>query len=199
MMFPTELLTEDAALLRSVTDGSIMFFFVCVFKTFLCFLFLFLLQDLHLAIEICIEAIFDFFHRATHLLLSPSEAFAIMLSCFSSSPSHSRKERKHDHVSDDDETVLQTATLGDADPSLTERPARLYNTMNTDTRTCQDVITELGLGAAQMSCFLRFLKYFFFIFLMIFYRYPYEAIRVVTSDGYGLLLERIPRYITSFL
>jgi hypothetical protein len=24
-------------------------------------------------------------------------------------------------------------------------------------------------------------------------RYPYEAIRVVTSDGYGLLLERIPR------
>lgn len=25
-------------------------------------------------------------------------------------------------------------------------------------------------------------------------RYPYEAIRVVTSDGYGLLLERIPRY-----
>ncbi|XP_018457806.1 uncharacterized protein LOC108828569 isoform X2 [Raphanus sativus] len=124
-------------------------------------------EDLHLAIEICIEAIFDFFHRATHLLLSPSEAFAIMLSCFSSSPSHSRKERKHDHVSDDDETVLQTATLGDADPSLTERPARLYNTMNTDTRTCQDVITELG--------------------------YPYEAIRVVTSDGYGLLLERIPR------
>ena len=27
-----------------------------------------------------------------------------------------------------------------------------------------------------------------------FYRYPYEAIRVVTSDGYVLLLERIPRY-----
>ncbi|KAJ0255744.1 Alpha/beta-Hydrolases superfamily protein [Hirschfeldia incana] len=121
-------------------------------------------EDLHLAIEICIEAIFDFFHRATHLLLSPSEAFAIMLSWFSSSPSHSRKE-KHEHVSDDE--TLQTATLGETDPSLTARPTRLYNTMNTDTRTCQDVITELG--------------------------YPYEAIRVVTSDGYGLLLERIPR------
>ncbi|KAF8111367.1 hypothetical protein N665_0076s0340 [Sinapis alba] len=120
-------------------------------------------EDLHLAIEICIEAIFDFFHRATHLLLSPSEAFAIMLSWFSS-PGHSRKE-KHDRVSDDE--TVQTATLGDADPSLTERPTRLYNTMNTDTRTCQDVITELG--------------------------YPYEAIRVVTSDGYVLLLERIPR------
>ncbi|XP_033131341.1 lipase 3 isoform X2 [Brassica rapa] len=120
-------------------------------------------EDLHLAIEICIEAIFDFFHMATHLILSPSEAFGIMFSWFSPS-SHSSKE-KHDHVSDDE--TLQTATLGDADPSLTERPTRLYNTMNTDTRTCQDVITELG--------------------------YPYEAIRVVTSDGYVLLLERIPR------
>ncbi|XP_048617363.1 uncharacterized protein LOC106410859 isoform X1 [Brassica napus] len=121
-------------------------------------------EDLHLAIEICIEAIFDFFHRATHLLLSPSEAIAIMLSWFS--PSSHRRKEKHGHVSDDE--TVQTATLGDGDTSLTERPTRLYNTMNTDTRTCQDVITELG--------------------------YPYEAIRVVTSDGYVLLLERIPRY-----
>ncbi|VVA95209.1 unnamed protein product [Arabis nemorensis] len=121
------------------------------------------IEDLHLAIEICIEAIFDFFHKATHLLLSPSEAFAIMLSWFSS-PSHNPKENQ-DHVSDDE--TVQTATLGDTDPSLKERPTRLYNSMNTDTRTCQDVITELG--------------------------YPYEAIRVVTSDGYVLLLERIPR------
>ncbi|KAH0875837.1 hypothetical protein HID58_073199, partial [Brassica napus] len=120
-------------------------------------------DDLHLAIEICIEAIFDFFHRATHLLLSPSEAIAIMLSWFS--PSSHRRKEKHGHVSDDE--TVQTATLGDGDTSLTERPTRLYNTMNTDTRTCQDVITELG--------------------------YPYEAIRVVTSDGYVLLLERIPR------
>ncbi|KAF8086925.1 hypothetical protein N665_0608s0004 [Sinapis alba] len=121
------------------------------------------IEDLHLAIEICIEAIFDFFHRATHMILSPSAAFAIMSSWFSS-PRHSRKE-SHDDVSDYE--PVQTATLGDTDPSLTERPTRLYNSMNTDTRTCQDVITELG--------------------------YPYEAIRVVTSDGYVLLLERIPR------
>ena len=26
------------------------------------------------------------------------------------------------------------------------------------------------------------------------YRYPYEALRVVTEDGYVLHLERIPRY-----
>ena len=122
------------------------------------------IEDLHLAIEICIEAVFDFFHRATHMILSPSEAFAIVSSWFSSSRGRSRKE-SDDDVSDDEN--VQTATLGDTDPSLSERPTRLYNSMNTDTRTCQDVITELG--------------------------YPYEAIRVVTSDGYVLLLERIPR------
>ncbi|KAL1216823.1 Triacylglycerol lipase 2 [Cardamine amara subsp. amara] len=121
------------------------------------------IEDLHLAIEICIEAIFDFFHKATHLILSPSEAFAIFLSWFSS-PSHSPQESRGD-ISDDE--IVPTAILGDTDPSPTERPTRLYNAMNTDTRTCQDVITELG--------------------------YPYEAIRVVTSDGYVLVLERIPR------
>ncbi|KAF3521645.1 hypothetical protein F2Q69_00051532 [Brassica cretica] len=66
-------------------------------------------EDLHLAIEICIEAIFDFFHKATHLLLSPSEAIAIMLSWFS--PSSHRRKEKHGHVSDDE--TVQTATLGD--------------------------------------------------------------------------------------
>lgn len=30
-------------------------------------------------------------------------------------------------------------------------------------------------------------------------RYPYEAIRVVTADGYVLLLERIPRYVSFIL
>ncbi|CAD5313081.1 unnamed protein product [Arabidopsis thaliana] len=120
------------------------------------------IEDLQLGIEIFIETIFDFFHKAAHLLLSPSETFGIVLSWFSSS-SHSSKGNYGD-VSDDE--IVQTAILGDNDSSLTERrtTTSLYNT---DTRTCQDVITELG--------------------------YPYEAIRVVTSDGYGLLLERIPR------
>ncbi|XP_020867085.1 lipase member M isoform X2 [Arabidopsis lyrata subsp. lyrata] len=120
------------------------------------------IEDLQLGIEIFIETIFDFFHKAAHLLLSPSETFGIVLSWFSSS-SHSSKGNYGD-ASDDE--IVQTAILGDSDSSPTERrtTTSLYNT---DTRTCQDVITELG--------------------------YPYEAIRVVTSDGYGLLLERIPR------
>ncbi|KAL9683774.1 hypothetical protein QQ045_021199 [Rhodiola kirilowii] len=58
------------------------------------------------------------------------------------------------------------ATLGNNDSSPTERRTN-FQSMNTDARTCKDVITELG--------------------------YPYEAIRVETADGYVLLLERIPR------
>ncbi|KAG2259504.1 hypothetical protein Bca52824_078798 [Brassica carinata] len=117
------------------------------------------IEDLQLGIEIFIDAIFDFFHKAAHLLLSPSEAFGILLSWFSSSSQCHSPEGNYDDVLDDE-------TLGDNySSSPTERTTTsLYNT---DTRTCQDVITELG--------------------------YPYEAIRVVTSDGYGLLLERIPR------
>ena len=117
------------------------------------------MQDLQLGTEIFIEAVFDFFHKAAHLLLSPSEAVGIISSWFSS------KGDYEDDFSDDE--LVQTDTLGDTDSSLTERT--ITSLYNTDTRTCQDVITELG--------------------------YPYEAIRVVTSDGYGLLLERIPRCI----
>ncbi|CAL9215446.1 unnamed protein product [Arabidopsis halleri] len=122
------------------------------------------IEDLQLGIEIFIETIFDFFHKAAHLLLSPSETFGIVLSWFSSS-SHSQSSKgNYGDISDDE--IVPTAILGYNDSSPTERrtTTSLYNT---DTRTCQDVITEFG--------------------------YPYEAIRVVTSDGYGLLLERIPR------
>ncbi|KAF9618266.1 hypothetical protein IFM89_000901 [Coptis chinensis] len=88
-------------------------------------------EDLQLAIEIFIEAIFDVVHKAAHFMLSPSEAFRALFRLFSS---HDRQNK---------------------------------DIPNDNARTCQDVITELG--------------------------YPYEAISVVTSDGYVLLLERIPR------
>ncbi|KAJ0105317.1 hypothetical protein Patl1_19068 [Pistacia atlantica] len=120
------------------------------------------IEDLHLAIEIVIEAVFDFFHKAAHFLLSPTEAFRLVWRWFSSDSSGS--EDIHDGVSD---TTVQTATLGENDPAVREKKTSLHQAMNTDARTCQDVITELG--------------------------YPYEAIHVVTSDGYILLLERIPR------
>uniref|UniRef100_A0A7N0U139 Partial AB-hydrolase lipase domain-containing protein n=1 Tax=Kalanchoe fedtschenkoi TaxID=63787 RepID=A0A7N0U139_KALFE len=98
------------------------------------------IEDLHVATEIIIEAVFDVFHKAVHVVLSPSEAIKILLR------SHSYQRPACDNP--------------------TERRTN-FQSMNTDARTCLDVITELG--------------------------YPYEAIQVVTSDGYVLLLERIPR------
>ncbi|KAJ7969650.1 Lipase [Quillaja saponaria] len=120
------------------------------------------IEDLHLATEILIEAVFDVVHKAAHLLLSPSEAFRMVCSLFSSHGGG---------VHNDDNSIMDasfsTDTLGENDPAVTERNSSFHQSLNTDARTCQDVITELG--------------------------YPYEAIHVITADGYVLLLERIPR------
>ncbi|KAF2298780.1 hypothetical protein GH714_027499 [Hevea brasiliensis] len=119
------------------------------------------IEDLHLAIEIFIEAIFDFFHKAAHFLLSPSEVLRIPYRWFS------YQRSGHEDTNGMSDTSVPTATLGESDPTPTERKTTFHQSLNTDARTCQDVITELG--------------------------YPYEAIRVITADGYVLLLERIPR------
>ncbi|KAE8724982.1 STOMATAL CYTOKINESIS-DEFECTIVE 1 family protein [Hibiscus syriacus] len=119
-------------------------------------------EDLHLSIEIFIEAIFDMIHKTAHFVLSPSLAFRIFVKWFTSASSD---------VKDVDEDVLNASvppnTVGDKDPAPTERNPTLHHALNTDARTCKDIITELG--------------------------YPYEAIHVITADGYILLLERIPR------
>jgi len=100
---------------------------------------IFVNQDLHLAMEIFIEAVFDFVHKAVHLLLSPSEAFGKLSRLFSS------QERG---VEDDDNVVenatIYTATLGENVPTPTERNTDFRQSFSTDARTCQDVITELG-------------------------------------------------------
>ncbi|KAF5201630.1 Lipase member k [Thalictrum thalictroides] len=119
-------------------------------------------EDLHLAIEIFIEAVFDIFHKAAHCILSPLETSRVLFRWFSSD------ESKNMESPDDGlDASVPTATLGENDPAPTERQTTFHQSLNTDARTCRDVITELG--------------------------YPYEAINVVTSDGYVLLLERIPR------
>lgn len=109
------------------------------------------IEDLHLGMEIFIETVFDGIHKVAACVLSPMESLRLLLRW---SP-------------DDSSAYVNTATLANDDPTPTERKTRLNNSLNTDGRTCQDVITELG--------------------------YPYEAINVVTADGYVLLLERIPR------
>ncbi|KAK9116099.1 hypothetical protein Sjap_015046 [Stephania japonica] len=118
-------------------------------------------EDIQLAIEIFIEAVFDVVHKAAHILISPIEAFRSLIRWWFGSHDSASGESPIDCV----DTSIPTATLGEDDPTPTERP--FHQSLNTDARTCQDVITELG--------------------------YPYEAFRVVTSDGYVLLLERIPR------
>ncbi|XP_059453172.1 uncharacterized protein LOC132183776 [Corylus avellana] len=120
------------------------------------------IEDLNLAIEIFIEAIFDVVHKVAHFILSPSAAFRKLLSWVSSYKGGTREN--HGSVL---EASVTTATLGENDPAPTERNTTFHQSLNTDARTCQDVITELG--------------------------YPYEAIHVITADGYVLLLERIPR------
>ncbi|GMJ14914.1 hypothetical protein like AT1G73920 [Hibiscus trionum] len=120
------------------------------------------IEDLHLAIEIFIEAIFDMFHKAAYYVFSPSTTFRIFGKWFSS-PTTGDKDIDDDALN----ASVPTSTLGANDPAPRERDLTLHHALNTDARTCQDVITELG--------------------------YPYEAIHVITNDGYVILLERIPR------
>ncbi|CAI8594831.1 unnamed protein product [Vicia faba] len=118
-------------------------------------------EDLHLGIEICIEAVFDVVRKGAHLLLSPTKAFGALFRLFTSHESGNEEIRNSA-----EDASTSTSTLGDEDPALPKRKIN-YQSLNTEARTCQDVITDLG--------------------------YPYEAIRVITADGYILLLERIPR------
>ncbi|XP_015692877.1 uncharacterized protein LOC102716135 [Oryza brachyantha] len=115
-------------------------------------------EDLHLAIEIFIESVFDIVHKGAHYVLSPSEVWQ-KLFCWI----HRGGGSSNSSVVD-----VPTANVGNDNPTPTERKTTYRHPLNTDSRTCEDVITELG--------------------------YPFEAIKVVTSDGYVLLLERIPRH-----
>ncbi|CAN0916062.1 Lipase member K [Linum grandiflorum] len=118
------------------------------------------IEDLHLSIEIFIESIFEIFHKAASFLFSPIEVLNALRKWIS-------RRGRNINENGDSNTIVTASTLGETDPSIKERETTLRGALNTDARTCRDVITELG--------------------------YPYEAIRVVTSDGYVLLLERIPR------
>lgn len=118
-------------------------------------------EDLHLAIEIFIESIFDAVHKLAHCVLSPTDTLRRLFRWLSHN-----SDRLTDIPADCVGTHVSTTVLSDNDPTPAETTT-FNNSLNTDARTCRDVITELG--------------------------YPYEAIRVVTADGYILVLERIPR------
>ena len=110
-----------------------------MFLIYFYYYYYFVNQDLHVGIEIFIEAVFDVIHKAVHLLLSPSEAFEKLFELFS----YHESGVKDDHDGGED-TSTSTATLGENDPTPTERDGNFRQPLNTDARTCQDVITELG-------------------------------------------------------
>lgn len=121
-------------------------------------------EDLQLVIEIVIEVAFDIVRKALYFLLSPFETCRLAFKRIITSIKAFKSRVMSVH---DNDVRVQTSTLNDWDPSSTIRQTKFQQSLNTDARTCEDVITELG--------------------------YPYEAIRVITADGYVLLLERIPR------
>lgn len=95
-------------------------------------------QDLHLGIEICIEAVFDVVRKGAHLLLSPTKAFGALFRLFSSHESGNEELRNSA-----EDASTSTSTLGDENPARSERKIN-YQSLNTEARTCQDVITDLG-------------------------------------------------------
>lgn len=114
------------------------------------------IEDLQLVVELLIERVFDVVRKVLLYCLSPLQTLKLL----------TRKLYMHSEE-DKDIVNVKTATLGDSDPIPSVKKAKLPPAMNTDARSCEDVITELG--------------------------YPYEAIQVVTDDGYVLMMERIPR------
>ncbi|KAL6584246.1 hypothetical protein OROMI_003535 [Orobanche minor] len=121
-----------------------------------------IVEDLQLAVEIFIESAFDVVHKAAHCLLAPLDTTRRVFRWF-----HSQRNHHEDSPPEGFVTSVSSSVLSDDDPTPAERKTSFHMSLNTDVRTCKDVITELG--------------------------YPYEAIHVVTVDGYVLLLERIPR------
>ncbi|KAG6525451.1 hypothetical protein ZIOFF_015407 [Zingiber officinale] len=97
------------------------------------------IEDLYLALEIFIESAFEIAQKAAHLFLSPSEVCRKVFTFFLSN--RGAAIDSHDGNID---TVIPTAIVGDTDPIPMERRRTLHYSLNTDARTCQDVITELG-------------------------------------------------------
>ncbi|KAG0555360.1 hypothetical protein KC19_12G163800 [Ceratodon purpureus] len=114
------------------------------------------IEDVQLLMELAIERVFEVIRNIIYLSLSPLETLKLVLWWFFLS----------DPKPSGDEYVEGAAVLGNSDPALHKLLKRREG-LNTDGRTCEDVITSLG--------------------------YPYEAVRLTTADGHILLLERIPR------
>ena len=90
-----------------------------------------------MGIEICIETVFDGIHYATRFVLSPFESIRMLLRWFFSRSMGKPRP-------DEPGTSVCTATLADTNPAPKEKKTNLSSRLNTDARTCRDVITEQG-------------------------------------------------------
>jgi len=149
-------------------------------------------------VELLIERVFETVQTLIHYVLSPFNTLKLFISWLFFS-----------HFKCESDDLVDTSTLGDSNPAI-QKQARRQQSLNTDGRTCEDVITALGWVASFsfLGCSLWIIASYQFarpritsstLWSLRFswrHRYPYEALRVTTEDGYILLLERIPRYVT---
>lgn len=86
-------------------------------------------------IELQIECVFEVVRNIVHRFLSPFETLREFLhwAFFRDTSYH------------DDTGMAHMATLGDSDPHPPKQKEVLQQPLNTDNRTCQDIITGLGL------------------------------------------------------
>ncbi|GBG58765.1 hypothetical protein CBR_g165 [Chara braunii] len=108
-----------------------------------------LIEDLQLTVELVIEKWFDFLKATSNYLLSPWMMVKVVAN------------RGRQLVFGVEQPCTSVRVESES------RLQRLGLALNTDDRTCEDIIRDTG--------------------------YPYEAMKVTTEDGYILKLERIPR------
>ena len=87
-----------------------------------------------MAVEIFIESVFDVVHKGAHYVLSPFEVWQKLFWWI-----HGNRVGNSSPAVD-----VPTANIGSDNPVPTERKTVYRHALNTDSRTCEDVITELG-------------------------------------------------------
>lgn len=92
-----------------------------------------IIEDLQILVELSIERIFDGVRRFIQICFSPLAILNLIFNRFKSNRS----------VDDEYVVVGTTSTLGDSDPTP-HKQVRRGQTLNTDGRTCEDVISSLG-------------------------------------------------------
>lgn len=99
-----------------------------------------------------IESVFEMVQKVARFILSPTEAGNKVYSWLY--PTHGNGNGNDEGSDSDTEIPIPTATVGSKDPMPTKTHISFPNYLNTDSRTCQDVITELGLAILLLSFYL---------------------------------------------